>query len=232
VTEFVKKYKEIFLSLDLEEADKFGHYSRALVEIGSFFKSRFIDEGQMKAYQDAVIEYFDSCIEEVNELRLPGVMENMTIERMLEIRALTIGAHSFNFVLEVISGEPMNMVKYYKEPNFVGICRAADMMVLLINEVYSYNKEVVNEEITNTITIVMKQKKCDAQTGCEYVKALIEKTVNEVNELCESFHKQHPDDPDVLRWIEAQKYWISSNYEYHRYCFRYRKFRKELLADN
>ncbi|KAI0041515.1 terpenoid synthase [Auriscalpium vulgare] len=170
-----------------------------------------------KRFIDAFTRYTDSVVAEARDRDETHVR---SIDEYFKIRRFTIGAEPSYVPMELAMDIPDDVIAH---PTVVKLTQLVTDVILLDNDLCSYNKEQANgEELHNILTIVMAELKVDLNGALDWLEKRHAELNEAIIETCNSlpvWNEDIRDDVDeyllgVVGWVRSNDSW---NFESQRY---------------
>ncbi|KAF7357309.1 Terpene cyclase [Mycena sanguinolenta] len=149
------------------------------------FQHHFIDKFQI--YLDSMVQNAQDRMED----------HNRSIDEYFEVRRVTIGVKA----AVIINGIEMNIPEaVMRNERIATLIAAATDMILIANDVYSYNVEQARgDDRHNLVAIVMRTENLSLVDTLDWISSLHDKLVQK---FLDAFHQvPHYNDPEINRQV-------------------------------
>jgi germacradienol/geosmin synthase len=147
----------------------------------------------------------------------------------IEMRRKTFGSDLTMSLSRIAEGNAIPPEIYQTRP-MQGLCNSAADCACLINDIYSYRKEIEFEgELHNCVLVVRQFLGCDAQTAMNIVADLMASRMRQFERiaatdlpaLCADFGLDAAARAHLSHYVERLQNWLSGILHWHENCQRY-----------
>ena len=227
--EDILKYKCEFLkhfdSKNLDEALSFSIYCYMILQV--FFKLEpFMSRKQAIRFREDLELYIDGAAKEVRVLRTSG---ELNYEEFLEVRLLTSCSSLYELYAEICN--QIDMSNYFNDELFRKNKHAVTAMEAYVNDIYSYNKELLADFKGNLVYQTQKHFNCSSKEAMDVSIRIFGKEKEIFDETAAELIEKYSSNQVVKKYVSAMQNWIYGNIVTHKYYPRYSISNRKAMND-
>lgn len=168
-------------------------------------------------FTNALIQHLQSQQLELNYF-LKEKLHPFRKENYLDTRYFSSGAYITQEVISLIRGISLSK-EARLHPAFIRYRNEICLHTILVNDIFSLEKEAANEEIFNMI--IIKQEKYSLQTAFNKTLNKLNKLVIKIKDSANELKEIFKDDPNIEKFIKSTFQMVDGNIQGHKESKRY-----------